>query len=369
MPERAGLADGGGRGECEELTGYPARAVESGDVVWGEEVIHPDDRERTWEAVQSALEADESFEVTYRVRTADGEVRWMWERGRGVAGTEGDPAALEGFITDITARRQREAELERTNTLLSTLFDALPVGVVAENSDRDVITANSRLFELFDLPGEPADAAGRDWPALAEMLADRAADPEGFVAGVEELAAAREPADDELTLADGRVVRRIHRPIEFADGDGHLWVYQDVTDSREYRRDLQRFETILETTGDPVYTLDAEGRFTYVNDTLLETTGYGTDELLGEHVSVVMDDGDIERAKADIRAMLSEEATGVRSRWTSTRRRTNSSPVSSTSPCSRSTRSSAGRSASSGTSRSASNARSASTGFATARGS
>ena len=99
------------RGECEELTGYPAAALESGDVVWGTDLVHPADREPMWEAVQEALAADESFEVTYRIVGRDGTTRWMWERGRGVNGNDGDLAALEGFITDITERKTHEREL------------------------------------------------------------------------------------------------------------------------------------------------------------------------------------------------------------------------------------------------------------------
>jgi len=64
-------------GQCEELTGYSADALESGEVVWGKEVLHPDEREHMREEVESALAADEPFELTYRIRRADGEVRWV----------------------------------------------------------------------------------------------------------------------------------------------------------------------------------------------------------------------------------------------------------------------------------------------------
>jgi len=69
-------------GEVERLTGYAGERLERGEVNWGEEVLHPDDREATWEAVQEELATDGTFEVTYRIVTADGETRWMWERGR-----------------------------------------------------------------------------------------------------------------------------------------------------------------------------------------------------------------------------------------------------------------------------------------------
>ena len=295
-------------GECRELTGYPAATIESDEVVWGEDVIHPDDREPMWEAVQEALDAGEPFEVTYRIETADGETRWMWERGSGVYADGDEKAkleALEGFITDVTAQREREAELERTNALRSTLFDALPVGVLAEDDEREVMAANSRIVDLFDADRTPGDLVGEDCAELAEGLSELFEDPAAFRERIDELVDERLPAEDELALADGRTFKRIHRPIEYDDGGGHLWVYQDETDQVAYENELQRFETILETSGDPVYALDADGRFTYVNDSLVEMVGYPAEEMLGENATTVLPDRDVERVEGVIRSLLS----------------------------------------------------------------
>jgi len=88
------------------LTGYSADAIESGEVNWAEDVLHEEDREEMWEQVQTAIDAGEPFEVTYHIETANGERRWMWERGRTVETTDGSDV-IEGFITDITARKER----------------------------------------------------------------------------------------------------------------------------------------------------------------------------------------------------------------------------------------------------------------------
>jgi PAS domain-containing protein len=85
-------------GECEAITGYSGEAPERGEVSWGRDVIHLEDRSAMWETAQAALTADEPFEVTYRARTRAGETRWLWERGRGL-GADGDAEALEGFIS------------------------------------------------------------------------------------------------------------------------------------------------------------------------------------------------------------------------------------------------------------------------------
>jgi len=98
------------RGDVLALTGYPAERLERGDGFWGQEVLHPDDREEIWDVVQTAIENDDSFEVTYRIVTDGGTTKWMWERGRAVTKDEGT-TYLEGFITDVTDRMETEERL------------------------------------------------------------------------------------------------------------------------------------------------------------------------------------------------------------------------------------------------------------------
>ncbi|WP_254537775.1 PAS domain S-box protein [Halomarina litorea] len=104
-----------------ELAGYPPRAIEAGDPTWGE-VVHPDDREAVWETVQTALDRRHPFELTYRIRTSAGEVRWVWEQGQGVF-DDGEVRALEGFIADITQRHRMERELRAGERALRRLAD------------------------------------------------------------------------------------------------------------------------------------------------------------------------------------------------------------------------------------------------------
>jgi len=399
------------RGECEETTGYTAEEVERGAVSWGSDVIHPEDREEMWERVQEAIEADRPFEVTYRIRTKDGETKWMWERGRLVDSELGNERVLEGFITDITERRHRqqelrryeayleestdiitvldedgtikyqspavtrllgygqeelvgengfdfihpddvegllaefeelltkpdatvtvecrfrtadgdwawlevhgknqlgndaiegvvtnnrditerkrhEQELERTNALLSTLVDTLPVGVLAEDDCRNVLAVNERLFELFEMSDTPAEAVGRDCERIAEEVSGLFADPEGFLARTEELVDSRESVrSEELRLQDGRVFERSHEPIALPEGEGHLWVYRDVTAQRDQQRRLRettsRLEALFEQSPDMINVHDAEGNIIDPNPRLLDKTGYDREELAGMKV-------------------------------------------------------------------------------------
>lgn len=96
------------QGRALELTGYTAEKIGTGAVSWGEGIIHPEDREDVWTEIQAAVNADDLFELTYRIKTKSGEEKWVWEKGQQVTPVGGDHPKLEGFISDITEQKQLE---------------------------------------------------------------------------------------------------------------------------------------------------------------------------------------------------------------------------------------------------------------------
>ncbi len=93
------------------LTGYaPGDLIDNRTVAYGD-LIHPADRDTVWNEIQQALSGQRPYTLTYRIRTAKGQERWVWEQGIGVGGTEGAPVAIEGFISDITELKMAEAAL------------------------------------------------------------------------------------------------------------------------------------------------------------------------------------------------------------------------------------------------------------------
>ena len=74
--------------------------------------VHPEDRPR----VESALRAEavgesDTLEIEYRVVRDDGDVRWMYLRGKAGRGRAGRLQRIAGSQTDITERKQREDEV------------------------------------------------------------------------------------------------------------------------------------------------------------------------------------------------------------------------------------------------------------------
>ncbi len=103
-----------------ELTGYRAEEILKDSHKYSS-LVHEDDKNAQANVVLEALKNHKPYQITYRIITANGIQKWVWEQGRGVYSAEGRLVATEGFITDITEKKQVEDELRKRNNELSTL--------------------------------------------------------------------------------------------------------------------------------------------------------------------------------------------------------------------------------------------------------
>ena len=132
---------------CEDVTGYPPEALIGNAVVAYGDLVHPEDSAAVWDSIQAAIARGEPWTVTYRITTAAGELRWVWERGIGL-GAGDDVTILEGFIQDITTKklaeeelRDREARLQARSEELDALLSVSRV--LASSIDYDEVLAHA----------------------------------------------------------------------------------------------------------------------------------------------------------------------------------------------------------------------------------
>ena len=116
---------------CLDLTGYPSEELLENRRVSYAELIHPDDRPMVWDQVQHATGKRSQFNLTYRIRSAAGEEKWVMEIGEGVFSEDGYLVAIEGFITDITKRVRAEGDKARLEDQNRQLQKAESLGRMA----------------------------------------------------------------------------------------------------------------------------------------------------------------------------------------------------------------------------------------------
>lgn len=217
---------------AEEILGYEASELVGG--TWLPFV--PQEFHRHVAALERDLLSDKGgySSVNANVRRDGERIRCVWHN-QVVTDDDGDVIRIFSQFEDITEETERKREIQQTNAVLSTVLDTLPVGMLVEDTERQVIRVNEQLYDILRIPGDPMDARGRDCKQFAVEISELFADPNRFVERIDAILTDREPVEGELLdLDDGRTLRRTYRPVDLPDGRGHLWAYRDVTGQRSH---------------------------------------------------------------------------------------------------------------------------------------
>ena len=181
-------------------------------------MVHPDDRERVLSDGAAVAERTASFESEFRVLAADGSVRWLIGRGRGMRDESGQLVRVIGTITDVTDRRRVEDALRAIEERLRTVVANAPIVLFAFDASGHIT-----LAEGAGLPARGAEAFVAD--DRLSVYVERVLGGEEFRADVE---------------LDGVVYDTWYQPLIDAEGRvlGGFGVSTDVTERRRAEGEL-----------------------------------------------------------------------------------------------------------------------------------
>ena len=224
----------------EETFGYEASNAVGGDI---NDFIVPDGSLEEAESIDQLSSSGK--QVTHEVRreAADGKRDFLL---RSTPAVDGEDEVYFGVYIDITDRKQQERELTETNSVLSSVLDNMPVGILIEDADRTITTANKKLLDILDVSLTPSGLIGCEYAEIAETLKTQFADPDQFNERVNKIHSTRDAVfDEELLMADGRILARSYVSYSLPDGTGNIWLYRDITKNRQRERKLR--ETLEKT--------------------------------------------------------------------------------------------------------------------------
>jgi len=114
---------------CLALTGYQPSEILNNARIDFASLILPEDRERVRIEIAKALSLSQPFNVTYRIVTANGEQKWVWEQGRlaAIRKKNQKTSVLEGFITDVSEAKNLESANQKAITDLQQALREIKV--------------------------------------------------------------------------------------------------------------------------------------------------------------------------------------------------------------------------------------------------
>ena len=222
------------------VTGYPAKDFIYNRVRTYTSIIHPDDVQLVDDTVAAALGKSEPFVIDYRIRHADGGVRWVYEKGQGTYDKQGNVSFIDGTIYDNTARKRAEEALAAKEAQLRSALDNMSGAIFMVDKDLNLQVINDRFREYYDMP-EHVVATGVPLRGILQVRAERGdygpGDTDELVEQRLEGYRSGKVRKVEDTVPSGRFIEGLRTPT--ADG-GIVCIFNDITDRKRAAEDLAK---------------------------------------------------------------------------------------------------------------------------------
>ncbi|MEH2201296.1 PAS domain-containing hybrid sensor histidine kinase/response regulator [Nostoc sp.] len=282
--------------QCKVNYGLPINADFSHKVLM--ERIHPEDRTWVQAAIQDTLNIKGTdYDVEYRTVWDDGSTHWVLVRGHLIYDDAGNPERMVGISIDISDRKQTEADLWEAHVQLESALAAGAIYTWRWKIPDNLVIVNATFAHLFGV--DPMQAATglpidlflqgmheEDRPRVVAAINQAIETGEEFVSEYRVYTAVGE---ERWLAARGRVEYAADgRPLAFPGALADITERKQAEDawrliSAELERQLRKFDAIASSVTDFIYTFDLSGRFTYINQPLLDLLQKTSAEALGKN--------------------------------------------------------------------------------------
>lgn len=265
-----------------ELLGYSFEEIPASLSTFVK-LLHPDDRDRVFQAVESHLKKDMPFDCEYRLQLKIGTYRWFRARGKAVRAHNGVATRMVGSIQDIHERHQSEISLRESEAKLQAILDGSSSVIYVKNLEGRYELVNRRYEELFNVTNEDMKQK-TDYDVFSPQIAEKFQGNDRLVQisqqnlVLEEIA----PHPDGLhTYISNKFPLFNHEGILYAT----CGISTDITDRKRIelalRESESRFRSMADTAPVLIWMSDSEKNCTYVNQVWLDFTGRTLEQELG----------------------------------------------------------------------------------------
>lgn len=281
--------------QCKVNYGLPIEADFSHQVLM--ERIHSEDRTWVQAAIQDSITNRTDYDVEYRTVWNDGSTHWVIVRGHPIYDEADNPERMVGISIDITNQKIAEAELREAYVQWESALAAGAIYTWRWKIPDNLVIVNAAFAHLFGVDSVEAAIGlpielfiiamhSEDRPRVVAAINQAIETGEEFISEYRVYTAAGE---ERWLAARGRVEYAADgRPLTFPGALADIterkiaeFAWRQI--SAELERQLRKFDAIASSVTDFIYTFDLSGRFTYINQPLLDLLQKTSAQALGKN--------------------------------------------------------------------------------------
>ena len=187
---------------------------------------------------------------------------------------------------DVTERVEQQQTLEETTQRLQAIVETCPDPILAIDDEGEIQLWNEAAEDLFGYQSE--EVVGNS--ILSLDLHDDGQESQ-IIEQFQQAMAGEQLRDFEIERQT-RSGEPIHLSVSTAPLRGEagsitglMALARDITEQKRREAELERYETVLQTTSDSAWVFDERKRLTFVNDAFLELVSQSREEVIGTPLS------------------------------------------------------------------------------------
>jgi PAS domain S-box-containing protein len=131
--------------------------------------VHPEDRALIARSIKHCITHGTEYAEEYRLLQPDGELRWVFARGRCYKDHHGRPVRFLGAALDLTERKHTEQALRQSQTELQLIINAMPILISYVDHEERFRLNNAAYLDWYGLT--PQELYGR---TIREVIGEEA---------------------------------------------------------------------------------------------------------------------------------------------------------------------------------------------------
>ena len=292
-----------------EILGYPREELT--ELTWAE-ITYPDDLAADEAQFNRVLAGEiEGYSMDKRFVRKGGEVIHASISARCVRKEGGEIDNFVALVQDITERKELEAALRQERDIAEGLIDTAQTVVLVLDTEGRIVRFNSYLEEISGYRLD--EVKGKDWFSTFLQMGDHKAVKALFKKAIGDNQTRGNINPIKTKSGELRYIEWYDKTLKDADGTvtGLLATGQDITERLEAERSLidseEQFRTLVETTNDWVWEVNADGIYTYASPQVEQLLGYTPEEVLGKTPFDLMSEAEAEKISYEFELILEQQ--------------------------------------------------------------